>query len=140
GREVAQAGQPGGNLPRRSVEIVDVVERLKLTFRDRLERALDRVDDIEKTDLPTEKSVYRGLVCRIEHGWAAAAADQRLAGNPQRRKALLVRLFEGEPSDRRQVEPLGRGFDALRPSQRIGDRRSHVVRTKLRQHRAVAVS
>ena len=64
----------------------------------------------------------------------SASRAMRSAGNRRSSGGL-----EGQAADRRQVEPLGRRGDAARPGQRIGDRRAHVGRAEMRQHRAVAI-
>src|SRR5260370_33831789 len=111
---VAQARKSGGNLPRRCVEIVDVVERFKLPLRDRLKSPLYRLDNIEKTNAPVEERVNRRLVRRVQHGGTAAAAYQRLASDPQSRETALVGRLESDAADSCQIEPLGRRFDAAR--------------------------
>ena len=60
--------KPGGNFPRRCVEIIDVVEGFKLATRQLVERALHRFDDFEKSDASLQKSMDRCLIRRIQHG------------------------------------------------------------------------
>jgi hypothetical protein len=113
------------------VEIVDIVERFKRAFRDCLQGALNRLDDIEKADPAIEESVDRSLVGRIEHRRAAATADECLARDAQSRETVLVRGLEGKAPNSRQIEPLGWGFNAAGPSERVGDWRPHIGRTEL---------
>src|SRR4051795_11453343 len=77
-----------------SIEIVDIVERIKLRGRDPFERALDGRRNVEKTDAALQESMHRSLVGGVEPGWTAAATTQCLAGQTQSRKAARIGRLE----------------------------------------------
>ena len=64
----------------------------------------------------------------------SASRARRSAG-----KRTWIRRLEGELADPREVEPRRRRRHAVRPGQRVGDRRAHVGRAELGQNRAVDI-
>ena len=88
----------------------------------------------------SRNSADRHLVRRIQYGGCPAARPQGLARQAQRGEAHRVgrRRSRAVPSAD-EVEPRHRGRHALRPGQRMGDRRAHVRRAELGQHRAVRI-
>ena len=89
----------------------------------------------------SRKSADRHLVRGIQYGGGAPPpAAQRLARQAQRREAHRV----GRRRSRAGPAPRGRAAAAatampVRPGQGMGDRRAHVRRAELRQHRAVGI-
>ena len=80
------------------------------------------------------------LVGGVEHGRRAAAGDAapaRASAGPGKRSGSGASKVSGR--ELREIEPLRRRRHALGPGQRIGDRRAHVGRAELGQHRAVGI-
>ena len=94
--------------------------------------------DVEEADPAGEERADRDLVGGVQHGRRAAARAQRLARQAQRREARRHPAPRRSAADLAEVERGGRRRDALRPAQRVGDRRAHVGLAELGQHRAVA--
>ena len=95
-------------------------------------RSLAYRRDIEEADPPLEKRCHRNFVRRIEHGRRGAAVTQGGVRQSEAGKTLGIRVREVECADTREVERSDARVDALRPSQRLGDRRAHVGIAQLR--------
>src|SRR3546814_1709945 len=104
-----------------------------------LEGALDDLGDAEEAEPAGQEGSHGFLVGGVEGDRCRAAGAERGAGQRQGGKPHGVGRLEGEPADGGEIETLDRRRHALRPGQRVGDRRAHVGPAELRQHRAVDV-
>ena len=98
------------------------------------------------------RAISRNPIRRFRKAWTATSfAALRIVGaRPPVRKQSCARprqgnlsksaLFKRQLPDAREIEPERRRRDALRPRERIGDRRSHIRRGKMGKCRAVGIS
>ena len=100
-----------------------------------LDRRLDEARDGAKPDLAADEGSHRHLIGGIEYRGGATAGAQRVVGQPQTRKTLEIRRLERQLPDLGEIEPGGRTRDSIRPAEAMRDRRAHVRRPQLRDHR-----
>src|SRR6185503_2219671 len=103
------------------VDLKNLVERLgrrRMRWRQRL---MHELGDIGESDASREETSERYLIGGVEHPGRRAAGFQRLARTTARGKAFEVRLLEVQAANGGQIEALRRGFDPLRPGERMSD-------------------
>ena len=96
--------------------------------------------DIEEADAAIQEGLDRDFIGGIEHRRGQAAGAHGIDGEIERRKAIMRRRMERQLPQLGEIEPARRRRNAARPGQRMGDRRAHVGRGKMRHGGAVFIA
>src|SRR4029079_16232695 len=95
-----------------SKRLVDILGfRGRISALGGLKRGFDQVGNAAEADLSTDKSCNSHFVRRVEDGRSRSPRLKRAAAQRQRRKAIVVGLFEGQRADLGQIELRRRPVD-----------------------------
>ena len=102
--------------------------------RNAVHHGLDQARYLAKPQPSVEESLNGDLVGRVQHGRCATSCAQRIKGQLQTGKTLVIRLAEIQLRDLREIDAIDPRLDTLRLGQRMRDWRAHVGIPKLRKH------
>ena len=121
------------------VRVQHIFERMRRRRMVTREHPLDHFRNLQERQPSLQKRFDSHFIRGVQYRRSRAARLGRRARQSQARKPGCVGSFEIQPRGPQNVEGFYTRGDALRPAERVGDRRAHVGIAQLRQHRAVDV-